>query len=111
MKSFVITLLDNEMSKTCAKNLQESASFDIEIFPAIIPDQVNELMNAYGIQWNYPWTGHQLDIATGLIKTAYATKFPKKRIACFLSHYTLWKKCVQLSESLIIFLNYSKVNK
>ncbi len=110
-KSFVITLLDNEMSKTCAKNLQESASFDIEIFPAIIPDQVDEMMTKYGIQWNYPWTGHQLDIATGLIKTAYATKYPKKRVACFLSHYTLWKKCVQLSESFIIFEHDAIVNR
>lgn len=103
MKAFVITLTQHQPSVHSAKNLIESANFKIEMFPAIVPEQVDNLMLENGIKWNYPWAGHQLDIATGLIKSAYQTKIPKKRIACFLSHYLLWKKCVQDSEPYIIF--------
>lgn len=103
MKSFVITLLNHNPAIHCARTLIESANFDIEMFPAILPEQVDSIMLEHNIRWNYPWSGHQLDIATGLIKTAYSTKVPNKRIACFLSHYLLWKKCVQDSEPFIIF--------
>lgn len=103
MKSFVITLTNHKPAALCAKNLVESANFNVEIFPAIVPEQVDNLLNEHQIHWNYPWVGYQLDISTGLIKTAYATKVPNKRIACFLSHYLLWKKCVQDSEPYIIF--------
>ena len=43
-----------------------------------------------------------MDLKSGLIKRAYPTKEPNKRIACFLSHYLLWKRCIELDEPIII---------
>ena len=41
-------------------------------------------------------------MVSGLKKKAYQTRNPKARIACALSHYSLWKKCVELDEPILI---------
>ena len=48
-------------------------------------------------------TAPVLDIQSGLYKTPYETAVTEKRIACFLSHYHLWKKCAESEESIFIF--------
>lgn len=108
MKAYVITLSENETSNIASDKLIESSKkvnndFDIEKYDAIVPDQVDELMKQYNIKWTYPWIGRLLDLKSGLMLSAYETADPKKRIACFLSHYQLWKKCVELNEPLFIF--------
>lgn len=108
MKAYVITLKNNSVSESSASTLIASSArvkndFEIEIFDAITPDQAYELMHEHGLTWDYPWTGQILDMKSGLLKTAYPTKDPRKRIACFLSHYTLWKQCANLNESCFIF--------
>lgn len=108
MKAYSITLKHNSLSVNSTKKLIESSKnvkndFDIEIFNAIEPEQAYELMHEHGIRWNYPWSGQQLDLQSGLLKTAYPTKNPQKRVACFLSHYLLWKDCASSNESYFIF--------
>ena len=44
-----------------------------------------------------------IDINSGLKLHPYLTAEPKKRIACFLSHYFLWNKCVNLNKPMFIF--------
>ncbi len=107
MKSFVITIENNKTSQQAADNCIESSknvnnSFTIEKFNAIIPRQVDALMSKYNLKWNYPWQGEEFDFATGLKKSAYKTSNPKNRIACALSHYTLWKLCYDLNEHILI---------
>ena len=43
-----------------------------------------------------------MDFATGLKKSAYRTANPKNRIACALSHYTLWKASADLQVPILI---------
>lgn len=107
MKSFVITIEDDDTSQqaadTCIKSSKSvNNPFTIEKFTAITPKQVDGLMSKHNLQWNYPWIGEEFDFSTGLKKSAYKTANPKNRMACALSHYTLWKLCYDLNEHILI---------
>ena len=107
-RAFVITISDDAGSFEQADRLIDSSahfknSFVIEKRKATTGDEVVASFLAQNIKWNYPWTKHHLDIQTGLIKTAYETADPKKRMACFMSHYLLWKFCSENDEDLLIF--------
>ena len=103
MKSFVITLKDSEKSNYGADNLIKSAPFPIEKYNAITPNQVDNFLVTHALTWTWPWTKERLDINSGLKLHPYLTAEPKKRIACFLSHYFLWNKCVNLNKPMFIF--------
>ena len=107
-RAFVITLLDNEESVRQADRLMYSSSYyeniiELEKFEASTPENVVSEMKQFGLKWNYPWSQPVYDIQSGLLKTPYETADPNKRIACFLSHYRLWKKCVELDEPIFVF--------
>ena len=98
MKASVIAIPNHAVSQKAALSCIKSSkdvgnTFDIHQFEAITPDLVDDMMKAEGIEWNYPWQGEVLDFSTGLKKSAYRTANPKARIACALSHYSLWKLC------------------
>lgn len=107
MKAFSIVIRDHEISEKAFKVLQQSSarvrnSFIVDRFDAVTPDNVEKLMFDHGVKWNYPWSGQQADFSTGLIKTAYTTKNPLSRMACFMSHYLLWKQCVEENENFLV---------
>jgi len=107
VKAYAIVIPDNEISQEGFRHLKESSvkvgnKFDIEEFEAITPIDVKAALIGYDIQWNYPWEGAVIDFASGLKKTAYQTKNPDARIACALSHYSLWKRCLALDEPIMI---------
>jgi GR25 family glycosyltransferase involved in LPS biosynthesis len=106
--AYVITLSDNVDSFTAADRLIDSSNhykneFTIQKFNAITPDRVIDLMTLHNLKWNYPMSTPVLDMQTGLWKHPYVTAVTEKRIACFLSHYLLWKKCAKSEESIFIF--------
>jgi len=108
MKAKVITLSDNKESFEAADRLIDSSNhykneFTIEKFKAAEPKDVVSGFFNRGLKWNYPWTEGHLDIQSGLYKTAYETADPKKRMACFLSHWLLWYKCAETEEPFMIF--------
>lgn len=107
MKAYAIVIRDHEVSEKAFKVLQESSArvmnpFIVDRFDAITPENVQNLMSEKSVRWNYPWEGQNIDIATGLIKTAYVTKNPLSRMACFMSHYSLWEQCVEENEDFLI---------
>ena len=107
MKYFVITLKDNEASHLAAKKCVSSwyeyvDTPPIETHWGCTEDEVDSQMKSLNLKWNYPWQGEVLDLRSGLTKSAYVTKVKNRRIACAISHYTLWKQCVTLNESCII---------
>tara|TARA_R110000868_G_scaffold94549_2_gene260822 strand:+ start:1621 stop:2319 length:699 start_codon:yes stop_codon:yes gene_type:complete len=113
MRAFVITLSNNAESFEQADVLIDSSNhvqndFTIEKFIATTPDNVVETFLEEKIKWNYPWTTEIMDLATGLKKTPYQTADPKKRMACFMSHYRLWKKCAEDNEALIVLEHDAK---
>jgi len=112
-RAYVITLSDNKSSFEQADILIDSSAhyhnrFVIEKNKATTSDEVVAEFLSENIKWNYPWSKQHLDIQTGLIKTAYETADPKKRMACFMSHYKLWKKCAETQEDLLIFEHDAK---
>ena len=108
MRSYVITLTNDDESVQGALKLVESAkkhdnTFNIQTFEAVIPEQVDTLMKHYKLRWNWPWDTGDIDLQSGIFKQAYLTSNKNRRIACFLSHYKLWRDCAKSKEPLLIF--------
>ena len=104
IKAYVICIMDNPLSESSAARLAESmpSNANLHSFDAVVPKRVSVLSRTHNIEWKYPWSGEEFDMASGFKKKAYPTKEPNKRIACFLSHYLLWKHCIELDEPIII---------
>ena len=107
MEAYAITMANNEVSLKGFKNLEESSrkvnnTFQIKKFDAIVPSMVKAVTVGNGLKWNYPWTGSQTDLKSGLVKSAYTTSNPDTRIACALSHWLLWNKCIKDDIPLLI---------
>lgn len=102
MKAYIITLSKNPRSVAAADRCIKSANIPIKKFEAVNELQAEKLMRNFGIQWNYPWKGEEYDMKAGIKKTAYTTAEPMRRVACFLSHYLLWKQCMEQDEPILI---------
>jgi GR25 family glycosyltransferase involved in LPS biosynthesis len=93
MKSYVITILDNDKSVASAKRCIESGAkfgIEIEMWPAITPanTDVIEMAKLQGINpdgFREVYSRHE------------------NCIAAFLSHFSLWGKCYVTNEELQIF--------
>lgn len=99
MKAYIIVLQDNEASVSAAENCIQSSidvnnAFVIDKLNASTPDNVTEEFQQKRLKWNYPWQQPHLDMQSGLLKTPYETASPLKRMACFMSHYKLWRQCL-----------------
>lgn len=107
MKAYAIVVKGNDVSESAYANLVRSSYFHgndfvINTYDAVVPDMVDSMMDQKGIKWNYPWKGVVNDFSSGLTKSAYPTVNPKARIACALSHYELWERCVADNEPYMI---------
>lgn len=102
MKYYIITITDHAQSEAAAQNCIESTNLPIEKFMAVTPSGASKMLRGYGIEWKYPWDKTEIDFASGLQLTPYKTANRDARIACFLSHYTLWKECVESNEPMLI---------
>ena len=104
IKAYVIALRGDEVVNKAVQRLNDSAPSNaiMHNFDAVVPKRVSVLSRTYNLEWNYPWSGQEMDIKSGLIKSAYPTKEPKRRIACFFSHYLLWLRCIAMEEPIII---------
>ena len=115
---YSIVVRDNETSergfvKLVQSSLEVDNEFDIERFDAAIPKDVSKYMreDLAGIQWTWPWQQPERCLATGLTKYPYPTTTPHKRIACFISHFLLWKKCLDSKIPILILEHDSKFIK
>ncbi len=98
MKASIIAIPNHQISQRAADNCIRSSialknDFDISLFEAITPERVEGFLNKFKINWNYPWEGEIYDFKSGLKKRAYRTANKNARIACALSHYSLWQRC------------------
>jgi hypothetical protein len=101
MKAYIITIFDNQDSvkhaNICLQSIKDTNSdLDAQLFSAITPDTM------FNVTWTWPARKKQTCNKTGLILTAYKNADINKRIACAQSHYMLWKKCVELNETICI---------
>jgi len=125
MKACIITIPNHGASQAASDRCIESSinyenDFEVEKFDAIIPDNVEDKLRQYNIKWNYPWTGEVVDFATGLTKKSYPTSKRAARVACGVSHYSLWYACAHSATPYLVLehdaiftskLNYSTINK
>lgn len=93
MKNYVITIAENDRSVEAAERCIESALYvglEVKIFPAVTPRNTNiyELLE-------------QNQISPDGFKEVYSRL--DNCIAAFLSHYSLWKKAVELKQEVTIF--------
>ena len=116
MKAFAILVPDNKTSMAGFQELNDSYdkyghNDGLEMHEAISVDKVEMIAAGNGLNWNYPWEGKVSDLKSGLIKSAYTTADPRKRISCFVSHWYLWQKCVKLDEMILILEHDSRFIK
>jgi hypothetical protein len=112
MNVYIITMVgDPDSLSRSVRGLATVAQYTdfhiTETFPATTPDTIYEgMMETFGktINWSWPVdpSGDGLDFLTGLYKRAYASMDPNRVVACALSHFRLWKKCVELDEPIMV---------
>ena len=107
IKSYVISIADNEISKKASDRCIQSHNdvgneFKVEKFNAVTPAEVDRLLKFHSISWTFPWEKEEQNFAYGLTLKPYPTADRYKRMACFLSHYTLWNKCIDVGNPFII---------
>ena len=116
MRAFAIVVPDNKTSMAGFQELKDSYdkyghNDGLQMHEAISVDKVEMIAAGNGLNWNYPWEGKVSDLKSGLIKSAYTTADPRKRISCFVSHWYLWQKCVKLDEMILILEHDSRFIK
>lgn len=107
MKAFVITLKDNEYSERKAKECIASAAkfgTDVEIFYGVNKENAEQTMKDHGLKWTWAKNNTANDICpiTGLHQFPYCTRDLRAKIGCSMSHFLLYKKCIELDESILI---------
>jgi len=102
--AYVIRVKDDNTAVHAAMKIEQTAPSNVNVimFDAVKPKDAAKKMKYYGLRWNYPWESEELDIESGLIKKAYPTLVKEKRIACFFSHYILWKRSVKKDIPIVI---------
>jgi GR25 family glycosyltransferase involved in LPS biosynthesis len=102
MKNFIIILENHSTSESFGNTALTSGrkyNWDVEKFKAI--DGRHTTLNDYGIFA----TQRQTKCKNAFLRPGV--------VGCFLSHYQLWKKCVELNETIGIFeqdIEFKKIN-
>ncbi len=112
MKSFVISLVNNQESTVATRRLVESikstgSKLDPIILSATTPSTIThgiKSLGMSGVEWTYPMDVHEdgLDLKTGLRLTHYETANHSNRVACMVSHMRCWKKAIDLNETIVV---------
>lgn len=106
MKAFVITLSGNEYSRAvterCLKSAADIGKIEVEKFIAADSVTGPSWMSAYGLRWTWANNNTSPSVCpiTGLKQHPYG-KLPAK-IGCSMSHYSLWLKCIELNETILV---------
>lgn len=103
---------DNEYSSSCAHALLENVKvfcpkLDANLFEATQPrDIYKHIQNVFGKQ--VPWTwptrtfDDEFDFYTGLYKKTYPAVDQNRVVACALSHFRIYKLCVEANEPVMV---------
>lgn len=101
MKAFCITLFGHEYSERvadrCIRTAKEVGKIEVAAFPAVHARDAQKVMQAGGLRWT--WGGKCA--VTGLRQEGYGGDL-NARIGCAMSHYLLWKACIERDEPILI---------
>jgi GR25 family glycosyltransferase involved in LPS biosynthesis len=115
MKAYVITMKDYAPStkgaNICIESIKKhQCNLDVKIFDATTTKTLDSHVSEHFTSkhwkdlWTFPWKeqGSRKDEKSGLSLSWYSTRVKEKRVACFMSHYRLWKKCIKLDQPIMI---------
>lgn len=107
MRAFVITLKDHKYSEASAKECIRTAArygLIVEKFYGVGINEAYKVMHDHGLKWTWADnnTTNTVCPITKLRQFPYKTDMLEKKIGCSMSHYLLWKKCVEMDETILI---------
>lgn len=107
MKAFVITIKNHEYSANCAQRCILSAyqfGINVEPFYAVTKETAFSTLNDHHLRWSWADNNLRKTVCsfTGLEQFPYRANDFRTKIACSLSHYLLWLKCIELNEDILI---------
>lgn len=96
MQAFCIVVKGSEQSEAGFAKLKESHEavgneFPLEAVPATTPKNVEKQMERYCVRWAYPWDRPEQRADLRMVLHPYKTRNRLARMACFMSHYRLWR--------------------
>lgn len=100
LKTFIIHIKGNKKSEYVAKLALESClenGYNASLFEGITPKTLAKWDKKYNLEVIKP--SHMYDRQIGLNGTRYTYEC---KYSNFLNHYTLWDKCIQLNEPIVI---------
>ena len=102
LEAYCIRIQNNPVSiqgfaKLVQTSLNVENEFSINVLDAITPKNIPIFLN-----WTWPWDGEERCLRSGLIKRAYPTVDPRKRVACFYSHYKLWEMAIDKNKPILV---------
>lgn len=108
-KSFIIHLSKIESSLTSAKQVKlelANIGIDAELFEGTYGS------DAVSIFENENRTVHPISFKGLPVDERYVNKMSKPGVmGCFYSHYRLWKKCIELNETICVFEDDIKIHR
>lgn len=109
MKTFVIALKGNRYSESRAQACIESAgkfnhNLDIDIFYGTDIEHAHGTMKKRGLKWTWAHNNNRARICpkTKLYQKPYGTTDLRAKIGCSMSHMSLWQKCIEINEPILI---------
>ncbi|KKN12329.1 hypothetical protein LCGC14_1017480 [marine sediment metagenome] len=108
MKAYVITIRGNEYSEDKASRCVETGvtvgKIDVETYFGVDKDRAQTVMRKHGLEWTWADKNRTLQVCpiSNLYQRPYYGADLNSKIGCSMSHYLLWKKCVELDEPILI---------
>jgi hypothetical protein len=105
VKAFVITLRGNAYSEACAQRcIASAARYGVEVvmYNAVDKDSAEGVLERENLWWKWPMLEADVCPHTGLKRHVYRTGDKRARVGCAMSHYMLWKVCVDADEPIMI---------
>lgn len=107
MLARVITIRDHGYSETSADRCIASAQefgITVEKFYGITVDTAYQALRQYGLEWTWADMNQRVTVCphTKLTLSPYRALDIRAKIACSMSHYLLWRFCVEVNEPLLI---------
>ncbi len=100
MKAFVIVLKGHEYSERkaarCIETARDIGWLHVERFEGVNKYDAEAVMESHCLRWTWA----QKDREHGLQQRPYGQRAPK--IGCAMSHFLLWRRCVQEDETFMI---------
>ena len=112
VSAYIIRMSNFPYSEKSARELLEnvkvySPDLSTELFEATQPKDIyRHIEEVFGkqIAWSWPTrpSDDGLDLYTGLYKRTYGAVDQNRVVACALSHFRLWKLCVEKDEPIVV---------